>query len=375
MIQNVEIYSPVHLFDLNNKVELRDDFSDPVLITKKNTNFFCPAISQFTNIGFRYAYFLWIMRGANIVEQLDYYSPHLHHNTDDDLTLRGAYGPRLKYWVGADQIAEANKINSDIEDSDDFVKPKGIDQLHGVFTDLKSGMGTSVISIFNPSLDFEDSNDVPNLISMVFTYRHEKLNLYATFSESFINGQFVNDYSFLAFLQVCMTGWLKGEVGELSVMVSNPIYQPQNDIEICNLDLYGTGRDVPVTGDMDFWNYIIALSNMERHLRKCVNEQTINNQDVSVSFLTGKLIDVCMKNIDNQFWREVGYILIIYSIIKHGGLVDESLREFITSLLTNGFKESTLRAELIWWLYITLERKYGEFTREIEDLWNGKKNT
>lgn len=350
MISQYTVLKPTDIFDLG--LGISHEPGSSIIIEKKGPNFYCPIISDFTNIGFRIAYFLWIMRGANLVEQLDYYSDHLHADTDDEITLRGAYGPRLRYWVGADQIVEANKINMDIEDPEDFVKPKGVDQLYSALQDLKSYMTVSPICIFNPAIDFEGSNDIPNLISIIFRYEHGYLlNLHAVFSESIINGHFINDYFVLCLLQNCMAGWLGGQCGNLTVYIESPILMDIEPIQISKMKMFDNPTYLPKDNVDNFWEDMMILWEMERHMRMRITPQTVINEQVSPHFINERLIDRSLVKIKSDFWRNCGYVLLVYSMIKHQGFEDESLVEFICHVL-DLMDASPLLYELCHWIIL-----------------------
>jgi len=370
MISNVTILKPTEMFDMEVIYDIKK--SNTLLISKTNPNFYCPVISKYTNVGFRYAYFLWIMRGANLLDQLMYYSDHLEGNTDDGMILRGAYGTRLKFWVGVDQIAEANKYNANIDDGaygDEFIKPQGIDQLFNVYRDLKEGMDISVANIFDPALDFDETNDIPNLLSMVFKYNYERLDLFATFSEVAINSHFINDYFFLSLLQVCMAGWLECDIGELNVLINKPISEEEN-LEVCKLDIFEKEKFIPRTDDITFWEDIWELSNIERHLRMMINEKTIADEKVSVTILSETIINGISRRIITAFWQEVGYTLTIYSIIKHGGLIDESLQDFVIEVLETKFTITSVLIELCWWITMFCS-EYNNVVKKAEEIING----
>jgi len=356
MIQNIVIDDPIELFELHERVKLDDSLSKPLLIHKTGDNFYCPVITDYTNVGFRWAYFLWIMRGANIVEQLDYYSEHMHFNTDDDLSLRGAFGPRLRFWVGADQIVEANRTNTDIEDIEDIVKPKGVDQLYKVYQDLRSGMEISAAVIFDPSIDFEDSNDIPNLISLIFRHEDGLLNIRANFTESMINAHFVNDYFFLSILQHCMASWLESQCGELTVYVENPVYVPQNNVQICKIDRFNKFNlqavDFSIEEADDFWRDLDHLFFFERHMRLRLLEETSNLEDVSILWLCEQLKKKYISKIKGLYWVRVAHILMIYSLVKNCKLNDDIIK-FCCELLES--EPGCQYYELAHWISMKFE--------------------
>ncbi len=368
MIKGHTIKNPIDLLSLHQKVELKEDYSDPLIIEKTNPNFCCPVITDSSDIGFRLAYFLWIMRGANKVEELDFYKDHLHHNTDDEETLRGAYGPRLRYWVGPDQIVEANRINMDIDEKEDMVKPKGTDQILKMFEDLKGGMGVTTSCVFNPSIDYDDSNDIPALTNISFTLKNGELNLFAHFTEVFINGQFVNDYFFLGMLQLCMAQWLHAEVGTMAVMICNPIYQPQDNVMVNkNHDLINSEQDnINFIDDKTFWADMMQLCGFERHMRMRIVVPSFFNVDVSIIQLSEGLIKNFIDKIKIKYFRNYAYALLVYAIMQKGTFVDEQLLDFVAEII-EGKMYGSLLYEICWWISMnsSTENKVTKLAEEV----------
>ena len=97
---------------------------------------------------------LWVLGGRNDLGFLSHYLPRAIDFSDDGLTWRAAYGPRLRNWYGIDQFETIiDRINEDT-----YTK-------------------RAVMTIFDPQLDFVETKDVPCNNWLHFMSRDNKLNL------------------------------------------------------------------------------------------------------------------------------------------------------------------------------------------------------
>ncbi|MGU3291741.1 thymidylate synthase [Williamsia sp. M5A3_1d] len=82
---------------------------------------------------------LWVLHGRNDIAYLSRYLPRAAEFSDDGLTWRAGYGPRLRNWNGeVDQVtAVADRIGQDLNTK------------------------RAVMSIFDPAVDYTDTKDVP----------------------------------------------------------------------------------------------------------------------------------------------------------------------------------------------------------------------
>ncbi len=101
---------------------------------------------------------LWVLAGRNDLAFLNNYLPRAIEFSDDKLTWRAAYGPRLRNWKGK------------------------IDQLEGVIKRLKEDPLTkrAVMTIFDPESDYQDTKDVPCNNWLHFIQRNGYLDLHVT---------------------------------------------------------------------------------------------------------------------------------------------------------------------------------------------------
>ncbi len=318
---------------------------EPLVICNKNLDAFydCHYKTPHTNVGFRIAYFLWIMRGSNSLDALNYYSKHVDKMSDNNINLRGAYGPRLKYWIGADQLQEAIKINSDIDDEEDMEKPNGVNQLEMVYNDLIGGVKTSACQVFDPSVDFEDSKDIPDLSSMIFCWDKE-LTLNAMFTNTTLNGHFINDYFFLSLLNCCMAAILKTPVGSLNVFTTNANSILDKDVKKGTIK--SRPRVIPENNNPEsLWKDIFALCEFEKHLRNSVTKDSINMLTVDVlpwcETILRKTVDATETSC--QFWKDCAYTLFAFVLIKEDKKrFEDYILEYILPKVVGRFQDEIL---------------------------------
>lgn len=107
------------------------------------------------NIFAQIAETVWVLAGRSDIEFLGRYLPRAAEFSDDGLTWRAGYGPRLRDWG------------------------PGTDQLAGVVHRLREDPNSkrAVMSIFDPASDYGDSKDVPCNNWLHFLRRGDSLNL------------------------------------------------------------------------------------------------------------------------------------------------------------------------------------------------------
>lgn len=299
----------------------------------------CFVDSKYTNLGFRLAYFLWILKGSNTLQSVGYYSKHVNDLTDDFITLRGAYGPRMRFWIGADQLQEAINTNSRIDDPEDFIKPKGVDQLQMCFEDLKNGMGISSCVILDPSLDFEDSKNIPDLISITFRVNSGCLDMIANYGSIYLDKEFMNDYFFLSLLHKCFSSLLNMKGGFIYFSITNPKFDNEH-VELHEYD-YKSNDLVPSDSNIDnFWNNIFKLYDFEKHLRCAVFKESTHSEQIDLVGHCDMLLDKFIVPIKDLFWKDYGKALLVCSLLKYGDdNYQDYIEEVVDSMEENGFKK------------------------------------
>jgi thymidylate synthase len=109
---------------------------------------------------------MWVLAGRNDVEWLSHYLPRAGDFSDDGLTWRGGYGPRLRSWGGP--ATYGSGIHSD--------------QLANVVRLLNDERGTrrAVMAIYDPVIDSVGGKDVPCNDFLTFISRGGKLHVSVT---------------------------------------------------------------------------------------------------------------------------------------------------------------------------------------------------
>ena len=142
---------------------------------------------------------MWVLAGRNDVEFLNHYLKRAACYSDDGKVWRGAYGPRLVNW-------------------------DGINQLEEVFSLLKDDRTSrrAVISLFDPSKDFTQSNDIPCNNWIHFLIREDQLDMRVAIRSSDViwglSG--INIFEWSIVLEV-MAFWLNIKPGVLTFFISS----------------------------------------------------------------------------------------------------------------------------------------------------------
>lgn len=322
------------------------------MINGKSTIYNDKMDTRYTNIGFRLAYFLWNMRGSNSLEELSFYSNHVNTLTDDHLSLRGAYGPRLRFWVGADQLQECINNNIDVDKDEDFTKPEGVDQIKKVYEDLKSGQKASCCQIFDPSVDFEDTNYIPSLTNLLFFVKNNELHLNVTYLDFDLNSHTINDIYFLRLLHICLCNMLNLTPGMISL--NAPEFHHIEMLGLLNAKMDCQYKEIlPLNSSPEqMMKDIINVCHFERHYRNAINHGSVQHQDVDVKVLSedriNKFLSLADKDnpegIESSFWTEMGLTLASFILIKYtkNKYVDY-IEEKILTRMSSKFKGSIER--------------------------------
>jgi thymidylate synthase len=150
-----DIYSIIHY---GNDVEVRGNKTREltarlIKIENPRERVICVPVRN-NNIFATIAETLWILAGRNDIEFLSKYLPRAKDFSDDGLVWRAGYGKRIRNY-------------------------HGIDQLKNVIELLRSDPSSrqAVISIFDPTEDFQKSKDIPCTNWLHFMIRDGKLNM------------------------------------------------------------------------------------------------------------------------------------------------------------------------------------------------------
>lgn len=183
------------------------------------------------NIFLPYAESLWLASGRNDLEFIQHYLPKMAQFSDDNLYLRGGYGPRLRHYNGKQKDYEARLYGNRKSTK------AGIDQFSYVEKCFEKDPFTrqGVIDIGDPVKDCFESDgslkvtkDLPCTRTMTFLRSHTgKLDLTVYMrSNDFIWGATgVNIFNY-TFMQEYFAAILGLEIGHYHHVVNNFHYYP-----------------------------------------------------------------------------------------------------------------------------------------------------
>lgn len=150
---------------------------------------------------------MWILAGRNDIEWLSRYLKRAPDFSDDGITWRGGYGPRIRNWG-----AERTKNGA------------GIDQLEHVVQLLRAVPDTrrAVIQIYDPEIDTADGKDIPCNNWLHFMIRDGRLDLHvATRSNDIFWGwSGINSFEW-SVLQILVSSMVGVKVGQTTYSVSS----------------------------------------------------------------------------------------------------------------------------------------------------------
>lgn len=317
-------------------------------------------LSEELDIGRQIGYLLWVLRGANKLSSIQYYTDFFDHATDNGQELRGAIGPRMRFWVGADQLQEAIEVNMNVDEDQDFVKPSGVDQFRKVYDDLCSGdLHTSTMSFYDPAIDFDDTNDVPDLLSITFINNSEKgtLDIHLNYSVLEFSRVFAYDVFLAKFLNKALAEMCGFDIGEMFITCG--VADLSNSMVIDNCEYYKTNvfvdieHDSIVENDIYFSEDLITLYNLDRHIRCIVNENNFMNNDVSVTSLSVDIKSKIINEIKSPYLRNMGIALLVWTI-----------KEKMTNIMHDGEMYRTTE-EIEVYMKVLLDEIGGEFSVHI----------
>ena len=195
---------------------------------------------------------MWILAGRNDIEWLSLYLPRAAEFSDDGLTWRGGYGPRLR--------------NFGAEHHPDGV---GVDQLAHVIKLLQDDPNTrrAVIQIYDPVIDAADGKDVPCNNWLHFTLRDGELNLLiATRSnDAFWGWSGINAFEWTV-LQTLIARILGVTVGQTTFCIGSlHLYERHWD----RAGGITTGGEKPLNSSpMPQRHQVSSLEELDRHVEK-----------------------------------------------------------------------------------------------------------
>ena len=142
---------------------------------------------------------VWVIAGRDDIDFLSDYLPRAAEFSDDGTTWSGAYGPRLRDWMGIDQVAQIREL---------------------LLADPTSRR--AVMSIFDPAQDFNSGLDVPCNNWLNFTIRNGCLDLSVAIRSNDLIWGFsgINTFEW-SVLHEMMAHWLDVKVGQAHYFISS----------------------------------------------------------------------------------------------------------------------------------------------------------
>jgi len=141
---------------------------------------------------------LWVLKGLDDLKYLSFYLPRVYDFSDDGMSWRGAYGPRLRNWYGIDQFKEIIRL-------------------------LRADKNRSyaVMNIFDPAKDYVNSLDIPCNNWLHFRICDTKLHLnIASRSGDIIWGfSGINTFEW-SVLQEMVAYWTNTKIGHFTYFIS-----------------------------------------------------------------------------------------------------------------------------------------------------------
>lgn len=115
------------------------------------------------NLAAQIAETMWVLAGRNDIEWLGHYLPRAKDYSDDGVTWRGGYGPRLRFWTPSADVVQ-----------------DPIDQVGHVVNLLRESPATrqAVIGIYDPAIDTFPGKDIPCNDFLHFLSREGYLDLH-----------------------------------------------------------------------------------------------------------------------------------------------------------------------------------------------------
>jgi len=142
---------------------------------------------------------MWVLAGRDDIGWLRGYLPRAGEFSDDGLTWRGAYGPRLRTWEGVDQLNAVREL---------------------VLSEATTRR--AVMSLFDPGRDFVASKDVPcnNWLHWLVREGALHLNVAVRSNDAVWGFSGINSFEW-SVLQDMMSYWTGTRIGEVTYLASS----------------------------------------------------------------------------------------------------------------------------------------------------------
>jgi thymidylate synthase len=248
----------------------------------------------------------WILSGSNDIGIIEKYLPQASRRSDDDVTWRGGFGPRLRNWHGVDQIKSVISIITSRPES-----------------------RRACMSLFDPIYDFQESKDVSTTNSFFFIVRDNRLHMTVSMRSADILGSSVpgglatnNLYEWSLLLEA-MAFWTGYQVGRLHIHIHS-LHLYQKDVLSAQTILDGWSGETMYqakpyqkasfgTPFADFDTTIAEFFTIESRLR------AIEISDIPSS--NDPLIDTCLQFLWHQVNDNFDYVGRSLSLTDLGSII------------------------------------------------------
>lgn len=254
---------------------------------------------------------LWVLGGRNDVQYLSRYLPRAVRFSDDGLTWRAGYGPRLRDWHGVDQIKEVARILGE-----------------------ESASRRAAIVLFDPAQDFMGSKDIPcnNWLHFLLRDRHLHLNVAIRSNDIMWGFSGINTFEW-SVLQEAMAFWTGAGMGPASYLIGS-LHMYDRHVERARRILKHQRVLTPYDFGLYSPRFGTPLAQFDDVLGLCFEvEERVRRGDTSVTLEIGRIPD--------EFLRASLAMLYIYNRHLHGADSGE-IGELIQELPMSDFRVAAI---------------------------------
>lgn len=276
---------------------------------------------RYNNIFASIAETIWVLGGRNDLFYLEHYLPRAKDYSDDGKTWRAAYGPRLRDWRRTDQIKEVYKILKQADSK------------------------RAVMSIFDPSLDYVNSKDIPCNNWLQFLIRDNQLFLNVTVraNDLFWGFSGINTFEW-SVLQEMMAFWTNTQIANLNFFIGSLHFYERHFKHIENIISSFSNKTIYDYGFSSL-NFSTPLEKFDETLLewfKLENKIRIHGEEVFKD----------TKSFEDDFLRSSLQMLIIYNEFLKSS-EKSKIKKLILNLPKSDFKIAAME-----FFY----RKYNDIT-------------
>ena len=320
-----------------------------------------PLNNGVTSCPYRIAHFLHIVGGENLVAPLKFFSDHIICESGQT-RIPYAIGPRIKNWVGANEIIRAQAENfqnqqeeeafpSDMKskfNAPENTKPHGVDQLYEVFWDVVNEVKESTIICRDPELDLTNPDIlVPDLISISFARKGENVIILTTFGSA-ESDEILNDMWTILHLKTMFAHWWKQHNNVENVQLMVKVINSDKEISVPCIE--DNNEEHYKCNATDYWAQIRTLRQFLTHTYAFFGKESFQSNQIDHR----RLVDTLHRNfigkkkeqfgdyepITIPFIRDMAKVLIIGAFVRNDvnkkfeniDIVSDLIKEMVTPL-------------------------------------------